>query len=163
MRIQDHAREWLSARNKTYVLCATLTAALLEAHSSGRKPDADALAGIAGGSARLEKSLESMAVVNIKKSSGESTSNDSEIREESYKNAPLLRRQIDYLAPTIIIACGTVCWHSLVYDLDYDKAAHDLPKHAATRVGEMILCHSFHPAARGGQFNIPAILDALLK
>lgn len=157
MRIGDYAPGWLADRNKTYVKIVTLAETAFQAVQRGSllsRGEIDTLSTTAD----LQAALRKIAVVNIKKHSGESTSDDSEIREESYANAKLLREQIAALSPTVIVAGGTVCWHSLVYDTGLSKESHDNPKGTATVANGVVLCHAYHPSARSsGAFDIHEI------
>ena len=154
MRIGDYAPRWLADRNKTYMRVVTLAEAVLQAIQRGSllsREEVDALPSTSD----LQATLQKIAVVNIKKHSGESTSNDTEIRNESYANAELLHEQIAALSPTVIVAGATVCWHSLVCDVGLDKALQDTPTGTATIANGVVLCHCNHPAARRpDEFNI---------
>jgi len=157
MRIGDYAPGWLADRNKTYVKIVTLAETVFQAVQRGSllsRGENDTLSTTTD----LQAALRKIAVLNIKKHSGESTSDDSEIREESYANATLLRQQIAALSPTVIVAGGTVCWHSLVYDTGLSKELHDNPKGTATVANGVVLCHAYHPSARSsGAFDIYGI------
>jgi hypothetical protein len=147
MRIGDYAPGWLADRNKTYMRVVTLAEATMQAVQRGSmlsREEVDALPETAD----LQTALRKIALVNVKKHSGESQSNGTEIRNESYANAGLLRDQIAALAPTVIVAGSTVCWHSLVCDVGLNKELEDRPKNTATLVNGIILCHCNHPAAR---------------
>jgi uracil-DNA glycosylase len=100
--------------------------------------------------------------VDIKKHSGNSNSDDREIREESHQNAPILNAQIRGLHPTVIVAGGNVCWHSLIYDLGLFTVAPECPKFQAVLCNSMVLCYANHPAARRGAFSVHALHNAVL-
>ncbi len=154
MRIGDYASKWLKDGNRTYVQIVTLTEAVFQAVGRGSLLSPEETAALSG-TADLQATLRKIAVVNIKKHSGESTSNDTEIRNESYANASLLRDQVAELAPTVIVAGSTVCWHSLVCDVGLSKKSEDDPKGTATLANGIVLCHTYHPSARSsGAFDI---------
>ncbi|MBL4700922.1 MAG: hypothetical protein JKX85_06665, partial [Phycisphaeraceae bacterium] len=105
-----------------------------------------------------------IAVINIKKHSGESISNDSEIRKESRANASVLKTQIQDLDPDIIVAGSTVCWHSLTLDVGLFEKAKECPKMHAENCGGTILYHANHPSAwTSGGFNICEIQETIAK
>jgi len=157
MRIGDYAPGWLADGNTTYVRAVTLAEAVLQAVRRDSLLSCEEINALPG-TADLQATLRKIAVVNIKKHSGESKSNDTEIREESYANTALLCDQIAELAPTVIVAGSTVCWHSLVYDVGLSKESHDDPKGTATVANGVVLCHTNHPAAwSGGGFDIHEI------
>jgi hypothetical protein len=163
MRIGDYAPGWLADGNKTYVKIVTLAEAVFQAIRRGSLLSREEIAALPT-TADLQATLRKIAVVNIKKHSGESESNDTEIRNESYANASLLRPQIAELAPTVIVAGGTVCWHSLVCDVGLSKESEDNPRGTATLANGVVLCHTYHPAARStGAFDIHEIHGLICK
>ena len=112
----------------------------------------------------LYATLDKMAVVNIKKHSGLSRSHDPEIRAEAHRNAPLLKAQIGELAPTIIVAGGTVCWHGLIYDIGLFDTVPVCSKFEAVVCNNTVLCHSNHPSAwSGGGFHVEPIHRAIFS
>lgn len=147
MRIGDYAPKWLADGNKTYVKIVTLADSLLQAVQRGSLLSREEIAALPGTS-DLQATLRKIAVVNIKKHSGESTSKDPEIRKESYANTALLCDQIAALGPTVIVAGGTVCWHSLVCDVGLNSASEDDPRGTGTIANGIVLCHTYHPSAR---------------
>lgn len=147
LRIEDYAPGWLDHGNKTYVKIVTLAEAVLQAVQRGSLLSQEEIKALPS-TADFQTTLRKIAVVNIKKHSGESTSNPREIREESHANAPLLRTQISALSPTVIVVGGQVCWHSLVFDVGLSKESHDDPAGTATVANGVVLCHTHHPAAR---------------
>ncbi len=154
MQIADYASGWLADKNTTYAKITALAEILHQAIEKGQPLNKEEINEVLQ-TVDFQTTLRKIAVVNIKKHSGESKSNAPQIREESYANTSLLRQQIKELSPTIIIAGGTVCWHSLVYDLDLSKESHDNPKGTSTRVNGTVLCHSNHPSAwTQGGFDI---------
>jgi len=104
MRIGDYASKWLKDGNKTYVKIVPLAEAVFQAVRRGSLLSREEIAALPG-TADLQATLRKIAVVNIKKHSGESKSNDTEIREESYVNAALLRDQMAELASTVDQRC----------------------------------------------------------
>jgi len=163
IKLQEYAHRWLADNNKTYVKISTLAAAIqigLQRHSPLSQ---DELNGISQNRDLLHSTLDKIAVVNIKKHSGESTSDNAEIRIESGLNSSLLKTQITELSPTIIVAGGTVCWHSLIYDIGL-YAASDCQKFETVICNGTVLCNSYHPAARKKvQFDIDRLHRAILS
>ncbi|MBB1285242.1 hypothetical protein HRH25_12730 [Flavisolibacter sp. BT320] len=105
----------------------------------------------------LREYYSNVAVVEVKKTSGDVKSNDVEIRKHSVENAGFLTEQIKYLSPDIIICCGLVTWHSLVNDtgLINDKTSITNER-GGISYGNMILYNSFHPSAP--RFNMYDVL-----
>lgn len=164
INIQNYAHTWLADRNMTYVRCVSLAAAIQSAITRGQPLSPAELESISNDVDLLHATLDTIAVVNIKKHSGESTSNDAEIRDESRANAPLLNAQIAALAPTIIISGGTVCWHSLIHDIGLFDVTQDCPKFETVIHHGTILCHSNHPSARRpGEFDLDRLHRAILS
>ena len=164
IRISDLAHGWLDADIPTYLKSVPLAAAIEIALQRNRPLSQDEINSVASDSELLHATLDRMAVVNIKKHSGHSKSNDSEIRDESRMNSSLLKAQISELAPTIIVAGGTVCWHSLIYDIGLFDAVQEFPKFEAVICGNTVLCHSNHPSAwSGGGFDIETIHHAIFS
>lgn len=96
---------------------------------------------------RKRASLRSIAAINLKKQSGGSSSDMTEIHAHAYRDRALILRQIDLLSPTIVIACGTL--DPLIWLLDLDVRT-DGPIHAKTTSGaafSVLPCR--HPAAWG--------------
>ena len=164
VRISNEAHGWLNAKNRTYLKSVPLAAAIEIALKRNSPLSLAEINSVASNSELLHATLEKMAVVNIKKHSGCSTSNDSEIRDESRMNSSLLKAQIRELAPTIIVAGGTVCWHSLIYDIGLFDSVQECPRFEAVICDNTVLCHSNHPAAwSGGGFNIETIHHAIFS
>lgn len=164
MSLQDYAHGWLDANNKTYVRSATLAAAIQIGIQRCCPLSQDELNNTMQDRSLLHTTLNKIAVVNIKKHSGESTSNDAEIRVESGLNSSLLKAQITELSPTIIVAGGTVCWHSLIHDIGLFAVASDCQKFETAICNRTVLCNSYHPAARKKvQFDIDRLHRAILS
>lgn len=164
MNLQDYAHGWLDENNKTYVKSVTLAAAIQLGLQRCYPLSQDEIKTIEQDSVLLHATLDKMAVVNIKKHSGKSKSNDAEIRDESHRNAALLKSQIRELAPTIVVAGGTVCWHSLIYDLGLFDAVPECQKFNAVICDTMVLCHCNHPSAwSGGGFHVEPIHRTILS
>lgn len=154
INIQDCAHSWLDTKKiKTYQRAVSLAASVELGIAQKRILTEQEIVSLSTNRDLLHDSLDRMAVVDIKKHSGLSTSDDREIREESRQNAAILTVQIRSLQPTVIIAGGNVCWHSLVYDLGLFQEAENCPMFQAVICNNTVLCRSNHPAARGG-FNI---------
>lgn len=163
MNISDYASIWLADGIKTYKQITHLAEALYQAIEKKRILPPEEIDNLSK-TADFQESLQKIALVNIKKHSGLSQSDDSEVREESYSNAHLLRRQIEELSPTVILAGGTVCWHSLVYDLELNKTALHAPKESIIFVNEILLLHANHPASRSkNQFDIHKLHKAIFE
>ncbi|HEV7925377.1 MAG TPA: hypothetical protein VGR14_08485 [Verrucomicrobiae bacterium] len=164
IKIEDCAYSWLEeARIKTYVKMVTLAAAIELGLKRGVPLPPVEINSLSGNHELLHGVLGRMAVVDIKKHSGESTSNDREIREESHKNASLLHAQIEELSPTILIAGGNVCWHSLTEDIGLFGPVSGCAKFDAVVCKNTVLCYSNHPAARRGGFDIHVLHRAVLS
>ena len=99
-------------------------------------------------SERLIKAIKQVAVINIKKVSGTSTSNDAAIRRESRKNAELLRMQIENIKPDVIIAGGSVCWDSLILDVGLFNSGQKTECWDGFADSGIVLFRSKHPSAR---------------
>ena len=164
VRISDLAHGWLDDGIPTYLKSVPLAASIEIALQRNRPLSQDEINSVANNIELLHATLDKMAVVNIKKHSGNSKSNDAEIRDESRMNASLLKAQICELAPTIIVAGGTVCWHSLIFDIGLFDSAQECQKFEAVICGNTVLCHSNHPAAWvGGGFDIETIHHAIFS
>lgn len=162
IRISDLAHGWLDAGIPTYIKSVTLAAAVRAALQRDQLLSQSEIGLIERDGELMHKTLDKIAVVNIKKHSGESKSNDSEIRDESRINSALLSAQISALNPTVIVAGGTVCWHSLVHDIGLFSDAAECAKFSAVKCGEIVLCHSNHPSAwSGGGFDVETIHSAI--
>jgi hypothetical protein len=162
--IKDKAHKWLSDGNKTYKKCAALAAAIHLGIEHGRILSENEVHSVANDRVALINALDRTAVVNIKKSSGKSTSDDRAIRAEAARNSQWLNEQIQCLSPTVIIAGGTVCWHGLTRNLRLFNLTQDCSKNSAIRIDGIVLCHSNHPAAwRGGGFNIFILQETIIK
>ena len=160
----DEAAGWLKARIKTYIKIVQLAALLHDAYADGRSLSVERRRVILEDDRLMRETLNLISVVNIKKHSGASKSNDREIRYESKKNADLLREQISFLRPKIIITGGTVCWHSLTNDIRISKAVPPCPKNGSVCSEGMILCHANHPSAwAGGGFDIDLLHRSILS
>ena len=164
IHITDLAHGWLNDRIPTYVRITTLAAAISLSLQRGFPLTKDEISQTKEDRDILHNALDNIAVVNLKKHSGQSKSNDIEIRNEARKNAPLLHRQISDLHPTIIVAGSTVCWDRLAYDLNLFRATPSCPKHTAICHESIILCHTNHPSAwRGKGFPIEDIHINIMK
>ncbi len=162
--IQNYAHTWLADGNKTYVRSVRLAAAIQLAITRGQPLSPPELESISNEADLLHATLDTIAVVNIKKHSGESTSNDAEIRDESRANASLLNAQIAGLAPTIILSGGTVCWHSLIFDIGLFNVSQDCLKFETVVCRGTVLCHSNHPSARRpGEFDLDRLHRSMLS
>lgn len=71
----------------------------------------------------LRKALFSSAIVNVKKSDGQRHSDDEDIAHHARKDGPLLRRQINLIAPDVII-CGGV-WDQVKFLWNTSTVAFD--------------------------------------
>jgi len=163
-RVTDCVHGWLDANIPTYVKATALAAALQIGCERGYSLTAEEVIVLSTDQPRFHRVLDTIAMVNIKKHSGHARSNDAEIRRESRLNAPILNTQIEALSPTVVIAGGTVCWHSLVYDLSLFSSAPNCPKNQSVVCNNKVLCHSNHPSAwSGGGFNIHALHCSILS
>lgn len=111
----------------------------------------------------LTATVKRVAFLNIKKHPGKSTSDNKVIRRESVANAPLLKQQIEDLAPNIIIAGGDVCWDSLTQDIGLFPHVDCPPtKPGFVVVGGVKLVWANHPADRRGGW-IKRVYDCLIE
>jgi hypothetical protein len=164
IKISECAHDWLKVGIRTYLKSVPLAATVEIALQRNRPLTQDEINTVRNDSELLHATLEKMAFVNIKKHSGESISNDIEIRDESRKNSSLLKAQIQELAPTIIVAGGNVCWHSLIYDIGLFDAVPECQKFEAVVCNNTILCYANHPSAWSGKgFNIETIQRAIIS
>ena len=159
-----HAHKWLDATNtKTYKKITILSACVHNAVNKRKPLTESEICEIGNHSNLLHETLDKIAVINIKKHSGNSISNDREIRQESLENSDLLRRQILELKPSVIIAGSNVCWDSLVLDLKLFRDKPVCPKHQAVQHEGYTLCFTNHPSAwSGGGFPILSLHKEIL-
>lgn len=151
----DEAHRWLDDGIKTYKKIALLAAAIIESVNQGNPISSTEVDALADNSEKLHDALDKIAVINIKKHSGESTSSDPQIREESVANAKLLRDQICSLKPHLIVTGGNVCWVSLTDDLEIFESAPSCEKLSVTNHEGVLLCRANHPSAwSGGGFPV---------
>lgn len=161
----DLAHGWLDATNtKTYKRLTVLSACVHTSLKKGQYLSQKEIRDIGNNRALLHEVLDSIAVVNIKKHSGLSKSDDREIRQEAKRNSVLLKKQISDLNPDIIIAGSNVCWDALVYDLGLFEDTPKCPKHHAIKHEQYILCYTNHPSAwSGGGFPIGDLHAEIIK
>jgi len=74
----------------------------------------------------LTKELTKIAVINLKKTSGESASDPSVINAYAHQDRDLLLKQIEVIKPDIIIACGTI--DPLIWLLDLNTKSDLKPE-----------------------------------
>ena len=163
IEMKDLVNGWLEDRIITTVRCVTQAASFFEAFSKGEELTEQRIKEIFNDKELLKSTLEKISFINIKKNSGESVSKDQEIRKESRKNAAMLKEQIENLKPDIIFCGGTVCWHSLIYDLGLFTEVCETPKPGYTVEQGMTLLHLNHPAARGRDYNMKKIHELVFK
>jgi hypothetical protein len=168
IELGKEAPRWLDANIKTYRKIVSLTAAIEAAVQRNSLLSKDEIKSVENNPALLRETLNGMAVINIKKHSGKSTSNDREIRDESRANASLLKTQISELAPVTIVAGGNVCWDSLIDDIGLFHGTPKPEKFGTAICSNTVLCRSNHPSAWfGGGFPVEvihrAIFDALKR
>lgn len=162
IQITEYAPKWFEAKNKTYRKCVLLAAVLEKSLEKNHGLSAGDIKLVENDHDSLLAALNRIAVVNIKKDSGESRSNDGKIRVVSKANASQLKAQICTLAPTVIVAGGNVCWDSLIDDMGLFHGVSKLEKFEAVKCGNTVLCRSNHPSAwRGGGFPIDVIHRAI--
>ena len=90
--------------------------------------------------AELRKALLSSAIVNVKKSDGKRHSDDDDIAWYAREDGPLLRQQVDNIAPDVII-CGKV-WEHVKFLWKPSKLDLD----AVWREGYCTIVDYWHPA-----------------
>ena len=151
--IQKLAHCWYDNGIKTYRSVALLAASLHIALGRSAALSLQEFEDLKRSPTIVRESLNRVAIVNVKKTSGASKSDDREIRRESRRNADWLSWQLRQLEPKHIIAGGTVCWHSLTLDLDLFRHDGSVAKHSFIRKEGTLIYHASHPAARGRSFD----------
>lgn len=108
--------------------------------------------------------LSHIAVVNLKKKPGGSTSDAHEIRRAALENANLVRHQIAECEPDMIVCCGSgvadgledvlagedLCWRSAL--------SHRMGKH-----GDTIIIDFWHPAARKNKIAMVQEIEGMMR
>ncbi len=96
----------------------------------------------------LKVSFSKIAIVEVKKTSGETTSNDGLIRDHSRFNKEFLCQQIQLINPNIIICGGLVTWHSLTLDMGlFDRQIYNLnDERKAFKCEDKIIYNGYHPS-----------------
>ena len=97
----------------------------------------------------LTRSIRSIAVINLKKATGDASAWSSEIGLYAHFDRDLLAEQIKFISPEIIVACGT--FDILVWLLDLDIN----PKNIRSRCYQiardnLLLINWRHPTRAGG-------------
>ncbi len=104
----------------------------------------------------MRETLRSIAVINLKKQSGGASSDMAEVHAFAARFRTLLVRQIDILAPTVVLACGTL--EPLVWLLDLE-VRKDQPIRATLPSGVAFsVLPSKHAAARASARGLYAEL-----
>ena len=151
---KDLAHGWLDAHIKTYKKIILLSSFIFASHNLNRVLNSEETNSISNDFDLLHSTLDKISVINIKKHSGASRSKDNQIRKESGLNKDILKLQINNLKPDIIIAGSTVCWNSLIFDLNIFPSNISCEKNCAIKHKQTILCHTNHPSAwTGGGFD----------
>ena len=98
-------------------------------------------------------SLKNIALINIKKLSGGTTSNSQEIDDHYRKHCSLLLRQIEVINPSIIIGGSTL--HLLFADFGLDRSMFSKLNEDASalycRHAQRLFIDAYHPAQRGSR------------
>jgi hypothetical protein len=98
----------------------------------------------------LKESFSNIALIELKKTSGESKSNDQDIRAHAQEFSNLLTKQICLLDPDLIFCCGRVTWESLTQDLDFfNKDSFGSAERVMYKIGNKFIFHSYHPSFSG--------------
>lgn len=110
----------------------------------------------------LKHSYSKIAIVEIKKISGEIKSIDSDIRKHSKQNEKFLSDQIRFLSPDVIVCCGYVTWESLTQDMSvFEKFAFSSNDRGIYNSNGIIVYNSYHPSFYG--FNRYDIAYDIIK
>lgn len=94
----------------------------------------------------LVRLVRSIAVINLKKVAGQASANIAAVSAAAARDGDLLGRQIDLLAPDVVIAGGTWEHAAALCGLTVG-APVGLPQ--AARIGSRLLLGFHHPSARG--------------
>lgn len=98
----------------------------------------------------LMMNYSNIAIVEIKKLSGEAKSDYSDIRKHSRENAEFLSDQIRFLKPNIIFCGGRVAWDSLTQDMSvFEKGAFSSNERGVFKINNIIVYNSYHPSYGG--------------
>lgn len=115
---------------------------------------------LASEEAAFRQALRSIAFMNIKKSSGSGVSDKKEMREKTKPVVGLVKKQIDIIAPDLIIL--GLSWSSLRDQLFPELAGNWIDSGwdvAVARSGKAKVIDFYHPSSR----NVPAASLALLE
>jgi hypothetical protein len=99
--------------------------------------------------------LQEIAIINIKKIPGSSTSDDKIIQQAYYENQELLRMQINVYNPDIIIFGNTLqyFYKSDFHGLETAEKQNTNYGNAFYDTGDKLYIHTWHPAVRGAGFS----------
>lgn len=92
--------------------------------------------------------IKSIAVVNVKKSNGKSTSNDDDLMSYASADKDLLRKQIEMIKPNIIVCGNTGKYLDFIYDGAMYKNGTDYNDNWYYKLDEMLVLSYCHPAGR---------------
>jgi hypothetical protein len=130
--------------------------AILEGARAGTMPDFDQSTGQDGtgpsiksaGRDELHRALQQVAVLNLNKLGGGRSTDATKLALRAKQDADLLRRQIDLIAPDIIVACGTFA--PLMWIVDFDFPNTESTRRIALKSGSWLISMR-HPAMSGKQ------------
>ncbi len=153
---------WIEARKKTNVREAWLAYNILDSLDSGKIKKEKEFREVFYDNNKLLEACYKIAHVNVKKTSGESISNNRIIREFSRKHSELLRKQLILYKPDLIIVGGQVCWHSLIEDLNLFSIKNtSLKKPYIIKSDNTYLCNFNHISYTG--FNVYEHYKLIMK
>jgi len=103
--------------------------------------------------------IKNIAYINMKKSSGGSSTKKKPFNSHVEEFAPFIRRQIELINPDIVVLCGTYKQIKKNVFPELEKVSERIHKY-----GNMIFINAFHPAARKGSSMLYyQVLDSFHK
>jgi uracil-DNA glycosylase len=112
---------------------------------------------------KLQQSYSNVAVIQVKKTSGTTQSNDAEIRRHSRENAAWLSEQVRLISPDIVVCSGLVTWQALVEDIGLvAKGKMVTNETGAFKYENMVFVNSYHFSA-WAHFNLYDTMFDLMK
>lgn len=110
----------------------------------------------------LKISYSNIAILEVKKISGQIKSDDNDIRIHSRENAEFLSNQIRFLNPNIIVCGGQVTWESLTQDMKvFEKGAFASNEKGIYKSQGVVVYNAYHPSST--MFNRYDILFDICK
>jgi hypothetical protein len=102
---------------------------------------------------KLSHFYSSVATIEIKKSTGLKTSQDSEIRKHALFSKDFIKWQVQHLNPDIVICCGKV-----VYDFAVKDVFGVDSKESIINIDDAVVVNSYHPSSR--DYKVDAVVRA---